>query len=64
MHAFRNVGDAPARLLDYHLPGGFEAFFEDAGVPAVEGSAPPAMPPPDVAKLLALFDRHGMDVAG
>jgi hypothetical protein len=28
-HGFRNVGPTPARLIDYHTPGGFERFFEE-----------------------------------
>ena len=30
MHAFWNSGDVPARVMEMHLPGGFEQFYVDA----------------------------------
>ena len=62
MHSFKNVGLTRGRLVDYHLPGGFEQFFEDAGVEAADDNIPPKLPPPDMPSLIALFDKHGMDV--
>jgi quercetin dioxygenase-like cupin family protein len=61
-HTFRNAGATWAKLIDYHLPGGFERFFEDAGVEAANPSHPPQLPPPDRNRMIALLDRHGMDV--
>ena len=62
-HSFRNAGATRAHLVDYHLPGGFEQFFEDAGVEASDDVTPPTLPPPDFEKLAALLDRHGMNLA-
>lgn len=62
MHGFRNVGGVPAKMVDYHLPGGFEKFFEEAGTPAGEETTAPILPPPDPAKLKALLEKHGMVV--
>ncbi|MCI3205440.1 MULTISPECIES: cupin domain-containing protein [Pandoraea] len=29
VHSFRNVGDTPARMLDWTLPGGQDRYFEE-----------------------------------
>jgi quercetin dioxygenase-like cupin family protein len=64
-HTYKNVGWGPGRLLDLHTPGGFEAFFEEAGIEAVNGCCDR---PPDVrmepARILSIIRRHGMEVAG
>lgn len=61
LHGFRNVGDAVARLYDCHTPGGFERFFEDVGVECHDKAAgPPKGPPPDMTKVMAIIERHGM----
>lgn len=58
LHSFRSTNGA--RLADFHTPGGFERFFEEAGVSC---SDPDAAPPPfDIEKVLPLFSKHGMDI--
>jgi quercetin dioxygenase-like cupin family protein len=62
-HFFRNISDAPARLLCLCAPAGQEEFFLETGVPlATRTSAPP---PPDpatraaaIAKAVALAPRY------
>jgi quercetin dioxygenase-like cupin family protein len=61
IHSFRAVGRTRAKLVDFHLPGGFERFVEDVGVETT-GDVAPATPEPDAEELLALMDLHGMDV--
>ena len=61
LHGFRNAGDAPARLLDLHTPGGFEGFFEAAGTACTDASAGPPKEF-DLPKFLATCARFGMDV--
>ncbi len=61
VHGFRNIGLTPGRLFDVHTPAGFEAFFEEAGVPATDFTTPPP-PPPDTDRLLELFHKHGMEL--
>src|SRR5205823_5477532 len=39
-HGFKNVGSTRARLVDYHFPGGFERFFEEVGVAAIDDTPP------------------------
>jgi quercetin dioxygenase-like cupin family protein len=62
-HGFRNPGPAPARLVDFHTPSGFERFFLECGTPCTDPTTPPpAAAPPDPVTIAALFDRHGMDL--
>ena len=44
LHAHRNVGEAPGRMLATHTPGDlYEHFFENAGRPAeLDAGGPPA----------------------
>ncbi len=42
LHGFANKGKTPARLADYHMPGGFEKFFEEAAVPWGDSGVLPA----------------------
>ena len=62
MHAFRNVGDSPARLIDVHTPGGFENFFIDAGTPCLDHHRPPHVAQ-DLHKFLQICRGHGMEIA-
>lgn len=58
-HGFKIVGDAPARMLIFCTPGGFENFVLELGQPLAE---PPA--PPDMPKLIAAAARAGIDILG
>jgi quercetin dioxygenase-like cupin family protein len=51
-------GDAPARVLELALPGGFERFHIEGGRPA-EGPGLPAPAPPDIVMLDQLAARYG-----
>lgn len=57
-HTFVVEGDAPARILELALPGGFERFHIEGGRPA-EGPGLPAPAPPDIAMLDQLAARYG-----
>lgn len=61
-HGLR-VRSATARFIDFHLPGGFEAFFRAIGEPAGQRDLPPAAAP-DVERLAAEAPRHGMTIVG
>lgn len=55
-HGFRNSGSTTGRTLWTVVPGGnFEQFFNELG-------ALPADAPPDMQKVVAIFNRYGMDV--
>jgi mannose-6-phosphate isomerase-like protein (cupin superfamily) len=64
-HTYRKVGDGVGRLFDLHTPGGFEAFFEEAGVAATDRTTrpPTAQRLPERAAMVALLGRHGMELA-
>ena len=60
-HTFRNAGDTPARQWVLTTPGGFDRFFaECAGVFADAAAANAA---PDMARVLAVFAKHGLEIA-
>lgn len=54
-HSFRNVGSAVGRMLLVATPSGIESFFEE-----MDREIGP--PPPDMRKLLAILDRHGIEL--
>jgi quercetin dioxygenase-like cupin family protein len=56
VHAFANVGNAPAKARFLASPGeNFEKFFEEL-------SALPANQPPDMAKVMEIFVRYGLPI--
>lgn len=55
-HGFRVQGDRPARMLLLCAPGGFADFVVEMSEPA------PA--PPDMAKLVSLAAKYGVDILG
>jgi Mannose-6-phosphate isomerase len=62
-HAFRNPGDAPARMLIVNLPGGaHENFFLAVGEPVDAAAGFPPMGAPDVPRLVAEAARFGIDI--
>jgi len=62
-HAFRVVGDGPARFLTIAVPGGLEGFFRAAGGPA-EGPGLPPEAPIDIALLRAAGERFNAEIVG
>jgi quercetin dioxygenase-like cupin family protein len=62
VHAFRNVGEAPSRMLILNWPGtDHTAFFREVGQPLPAGTAEfPAgdRPAPDPAALMAAGERN------
>lgn len=60
-HAFRNAGDAPAKMLIINSPGGLhEQFFMQAGDPVAADAGFPPAAPPDMPRLMAAADRFGI----
>lgn len=55
-HAFEVVGDVPARFLLMVTPGGFEEFVAELSEPAPG--------PPDMAKVMAITPRFGLEILG
>jgi uncharacterized protein (TIGR03086 family) len=62
-HTFRAETER-SRLLDVHLPGGFERFFVQAGRPAAELLPPPPDEPGSAPALRATIESFGAAVVG
>ena len=64
VHAFRNAGTGPGKLLIVNSPGrDHEAFFSEAGDPLPSGTRelPPPAGAPDIPRLLEIGRRHGLE---
>lgn len=61
-HAFQ-VGDTGARLLQITSPAGFEHFAHEVSDPAT-GTALPPPAAPDIPRLAAAAERHGVSIIG
>jgi quercetin dioxygenase-like cupin family protein len=62
LHGFRNAGHKPAKLIDYHTPGGFDKFFEAAGTPCDDVRKGPPTAPFDLPAFLQVCSQYGMEV--
>ena len=58
-HGFKAIGERPVRMLVICTPAGFERFVLDQATPIAE---PPS--PPDMGRLMALAERHGIEIHG
>jgi mannose-6-phosphate isomerase-like protein (cupin superfamily) len=64
LHAHKNVGDKPSRMLVNQTPGGLhERFFEEIGEPAMDGSEPPTEGPQDMERIVAIAVKYGIEIA-
>jgi mannose-6-phosphate isomerase-like protein (cupin superfamily) len=64
-HRLRNRENAPARSLMISSPSTFDEFVARAGVPVIDGEAPPpdAAPTPEqIQRLLALAEQFGIQI--
>ncbi|MDX3925125.1 MAG: cupin domain-containing protein [Shinella sp.] len=65
VHAFRNVGEAPGRLLVINSPGRVhDGFFTEAGEPMPPGTRDlpePSGEAPDIPRLLEIGRRNGLE---
>lgn len=65
LHAFRAVGDSPARILVLNAPGDMhDQFFTSLGKPVADDTKMPAPVegPPDIKAVLAVAERVGMKI--
>jgi mannose-6-phosphate isomerase-like protein (cupin superfamily) len=64
LHAHKNVGDEPGRLLVIQTPGGLhERFFEEIGEPATgESSSPVSEGSQDTGRLAVIAAQFGIEV--
>ncbi len=52
LRRFKNVGEAPAKMLVFFTPPGMEGFFLEVGMPAQEGGTAPPLVPEEVERAL------------
>jgi len=57
-HTFQNIGTRPGRTIATAVPGGLDLFFEELEKVAPRGTVP------DLAKLLPVFEKYGMELLG
>ncbi|MEW4570198.1 quercetin 2,3-dioxygenase [Tautonia sp. JC769] len=62
LHGFRNVGDAPARMLILTTPAGLERFFLEVGRPAAAGDEPAPPTEQEIERLLEAAPRYGLEI--
>ena len=64
LHAYKNVGDKPGRMLVSQTPGGLhECFFEELGKPAEDLSAPPVTESPSGdEELMGIAAKYGIEI--
>jgi mannose-6-phosphate isomerase-like protein (cupin superfamily) len=60
LHTFSNPHASPCRFTVIYTPGGFEGFFIDIGIPAIDHLHPPPPAPPDMTRLVASATKHHM----
>lgn len=64
LHAHKNVGEGPARMLVSQTPGGLhERFFEALGEVAADRFTPPVSEDlPDVASIAVIAAKYGIEI--
>lgn len=58
IHAYRNLGETPARMLVSASPEGLEHFIAETGRPATDPSLPPPLDDASRERILAAFVRN------
>ena len=63
LHTFVNIGSVPGRMLILTTPAGLEKFFEEAGHPVTDLSAPPSpLTPEDLEKIKSIAPKYGIEI--
>jgi mannose-6-phosphate isomerase-like protein (cupin superfamily) len=57
-HTFQNIGATPGRMVTTVVPGGLDLFFEELETAAPRGTVP------DPAKMVPIFEKHGLELLG
>jgi quercetin dioxygenase-like cupin family protein len=61
-HTYKNVGSGPARHLEMLTPSGIEKFFKEVSVPALDRDSPPPFEEEDLAKILSVAPKYGLEI--
>jgi mannose-6-phosphate isomerase-like protein (cupin superfamily) len=62
VHAFKNVGETPLRMLIIAIPTNFEHFYRECGEPFRAGADLPKPTPQSIQKLLATAPKYGLQI--
>lgn len=62
LHAHKNVGHEPGRLLVIITPAGLEHLFEEIGHLVEDAFSEPPMDPADLPKLLSLAPQYHLEI--
>jgi uncharacterized RmlC-like cupin family protein len=61
-HAYRNVGDAHARMVAVYTPAGMEGWFREVCTPVEDPTAePPPVTPELIRRMLEAGPRHNVE---
>lgn len=61
-HAYRNVSDAPSRMVAVYTPSGMEGWFREVCTPVGDPSAePPPVTPELIQRMLDAGPRHNVE---
>ena len=64
LHAYKNVGNEPGRMLVSQTPGGLhEAFFEELGEVAWDRTKPPPEGPPAIERIVSIAVNYGIEIS-
>ncbi len=63
-HAFRVVGNEPARFLAMTFPGGLEELYEEIGRPAAAAGLPEPPTQDEIAAWMKVSPNYGMEIVG
>jgi len=59
VHAFKNVGSEPARMIVTFVPAGFERYFEEVFTPTEDHVSTPPPPTPElIQRMTEAAPRH------
>lgn len=60
-HTYRNTSSAPARYISVQVPGGFDRFLAELGIPITDPANPPVPSgPPDMQRVMEICARHNV----
>jgi mannose-6-phosphate isomerase-like protein (cupin superfamily) len=64
LHAYKNVGNEPGRMLVSQTPGGLhERFFEELGEWAKDRSKPVPEEPPNAQRIVTIAAKYGIEIS-
>lgn len=60
-HNYRNIGAVPGRFMSVQVPGGFDRFLLELGIPMTDPAHPPHMSElPDLQQVMEICARHNV----